>query len=146
MGLARCGGQNLPFPIPKASGLYNRLYYRTSRDGWCKSCIVWLWVIVKWLCVRSMSGGVYQHRGEVLLYAWLELQYWTSSSVLRSTLQRSGVRQEDWGADWSPRLAFHSHHVTFLTCVNWCRVTSLNVSKCSTPAFVVIISDMINVC
>ena len=26
------GGRNLPFPIPKASGLYNSLYYRTSRD------------------------------------------------------------------------------------------------------------------
>jgi len=26
------GGQNLPFPILKASGLYNSLYYRTSRD------------------------------------------------------------------------------------------------------------------
>jgi len=29
---SRCGGRNLSFPIPKASGLYNRLYYRTSRD------------------------------------------------------------------------------------------------------------------
>ena len=27
------GGRKLPFPIPKASGLYNSLYYRTSRDG-----------------------------------------------------------------------------------------------------------------
>ena len=26
------GGLNLPFPILKASGLYNSLYYRTSRD------------------------------------------------------------------------------------------------------------------
>jgi len=26
------GGRNLPFPIPKASGLYNSLYYRTCRD------------------------------------------------------------------------------------------------------------------
>jgi len=26
------GGRNLPFPILKASGLYNSLYYRTSRD------------------------------------------------------------------------------------------------------------------
>ena len=26
------GGRKLPFPIPKASGLYNSLYYRTSRD------------------------------------------------------------------------------------------------------------------
>ena len=25
-------GRNLPFPIPKVSGLYNSLYYRTSRD------------------------------------------------------------------------------------------------------------------
>jgi len=25
-------GQNLPFPILKASGLYNSLYYRRSRD------------------------------------------------------------------------------------------------------------------
>jgi len=29
---SRCGGRDLPFPIPKASGLYNSLYYRTSRD------------------------------------------------------------------------------------------------------------------
>ena len=28
------GGRNLPFPILKASGLYNSLYYRTSRDWW----------------------------------------------------------------------------------------------------------------
>jgi len=27
-----CGGRKLPFPILKASGLYNSLYYRTSRD------------------------------------------------------------------------------------------------------------------
>jgi len=27
------GGRNLQFPIPKASGLYNSLYYRTSRDA-----------------------------------------------------------------------------------------------------------------
>ena len=26
------GGRKLPFPIHKASGLYNSLYYRTSRD------------------------------------------------------------------------------------------------------------------
>jgi len=26
------GGRKLPFPIPKASDLYNSLYYRTSRD------------------------------------------------------------------------------------------------------------------
>jgi len=26
------GGRKLPFPILKASGLYNSLYYRTSRD------------------------------------------------------------------------------------------------------------------
>jgi len=26
-------GRNLPFPIPKASGLYNSFYYRTSRDS-----------------------------------------------------------------------------------------------------------------
>ena len=32
------GGRKLPFPIPKATGLYNSLYYRTSRD--CKDAIV----------------------------------------------------------------------------------------------------------
>jgi len=31
-GFRDVGGRNLPFPIPKASGLYNSLYYRTSRD------------------------------------------------------------------------------------------------------------------
>ena len=31
-GLRRCGGQKWPFPITLASGLYNSLYYRTSRD------------------------------------------------------------------------------------------------------------------
>jgi len=31
-GFRDLGGQNLPFPILKASGLYNSLYYRTSRD------------------------------------------------------------------------------------------------------------------
>ena len=36
---SRCGRSKFPFPIPKASGLYNSLYYRTSRDvvetrGW----------------------------------------------------------------------------------------------------------------
>jgi len=31
-GFRDVGGQNLPFPILKASGLYNSLYYRTSRD------------------------------------------------------------------------------------------------------------------
>ena len=33
------GGQKWPFPITLASGLYNSLYYRTSRDSlpeWCK--------------------------------------------------------------------------------------------------------------
>ena len=29
---SRCAGRNLPFPILKASGLYNSLYYRTSRE------------------------------------------------------------------------------------------------------------------
>jgi len=32
-GFRDLGGQNLPFPILKASGLYNSLYYRTSRDS-----------------------------------------------------------------------------------------------------------------
>ena len=31
-GFRDVGGRNLPFPIPKASGLYDSLYYRTSRD------------------------------------------------------------------------------------------------------------------
>ena len=31
-GFRDMGGRKLPFPIPKASGLYNSLYYRTSRD------------------------------------------------------------------------------------------------------------------
>ena len=31
-GFRDVGGRKLPFPIPKASGLYNSLYYRTSRD------------------------------------------------------------------------------------------------------------------
>jgi len=31
-GFRDMGGRNLPFPILKASGLYNSLYYRTSRD------------------------------------------------------------------------------------------------------------------
>ena len=30
-GLRRCGGRKWPFPITLASGLYNSLYYRTSR-------------------------------------------------------------------------------------------------------------------
>jgi len=34
------GGRNLPFPILTASGLYNSLYYRTSRDRKnCMQCI-----------------------------------------------------------------------------------------------------------
>ena len=32
-GFRDVGGRNLPFPILKASGLYNSLYYRTSRDN-----------------------------------------------------------------------------------------------------------------
>ena len=31
-GLRRCGGRKWSFPITLASGLYNSLYYRTSRD------------------------------------------------------------------------------------------------------------------
>jgi len=31
-GFRDVGGRKLPFPILKASGLYNSLYYRTSRD------------------------------------------------------------------------------------------------------------------
>ena len=31
-GFRAVGGRKLPFPTPKASGLYNSLYYRTSRD------------------------------------------------------------------------------------------------------------------
>jgi len=31
-GFRDVGCRNLPFPIPKASGLYNSFYYRTSRD------------------------------------------------------------------------------------------------------------------
>ena len=31
-GFRDLGGRNLPFSILKASGLYNSLYYRTSRD------------------------------------------------------------------------------------------------------------------
>ena len=33
-GLGAVGGRKLPFPILKASGLYNSLYYRTSRDSY----------------------------------------------------------------------------------------------------------------
>jgi len=33
-GLRRCGGRKWLFPITLASGLYNSLYYRTSRDFW----------------------------------------------------------------------------------------------------------------
>ena len=32
-GYRDVGGRNLPFPIPKAGGLYNSLYYRRSRDS-----------------------------------------------------------------------------------------------------------------
>ena len=32
-GYGAVGGQKWPFPITLASGLYNSLYYRTSRDG-----------------------------------------------------------------------------------------------------------------
>ena len=32
-GFRDVGGRNLPFPIPKASDLYNSLHYRTSRDN-----------------------------------------------------------------------------------------------------------------
>jgi len=32
-GFRDLGGRNLPFPILKASGLYNSLYYRTSCDS-----------------------------------------------------------------------------------------------------------------
>ena len=31
-GLGAVGGRNLPIPIDLAIGLYNSLYYRTSRD------------------------------------------------------------------------------------------------------------------
>jgi len=31
-GFGAVGGQNLPFPIDLAIGLYNSLYYRKSRD------------------------------------------------------------------------------------------------------------------
>jgi len=31
-GFRDLGGRNLPFPILMAGGLYNSLYYRTSRD------------------------------------------------------------------------------------------------------------------
>ena len=34
-GFRDAGGRKLPFPILKASGLYNSLYYRTSRDDAC---------------------------------------------------------------------------------------------------------------
>jgi len=32
IGFASVGGRNSPFPITLAIGLYNSLYYRTSRD------------------------------------------------------------------------------------------------------------------
>ena len=32
IGFGAVGGQNLPIPIDLAIGLYNSLYYRTSRD------------------------------------------------------------------------------------------------------------------
>ena len=32
-GFGAVGGRNLPFPVDLAIGLYNSLYYRTSRDG-----------------------------------------------------------------------------------------------------------------
>ena len=38
-GFRDVGSQNLPFPIPKAStGLYNSLFYRTSRDSYALTC------------------------------------------------------------------------------------------------------------
>jgi len=37
-GLRRCGGRKWPFPITLASGLYNSLYYRTSRDKQFNFC------------------------------------------------------------------------------------------------------------
>ena len=33
-GLGAMGGRKSPSPIDKAHGLYNSLYYRTSRDIW----------------------------------------------------------------------------------------------------------------
>ena len=38
--VAHVGGRKLPFPILKASGLYNSLYYRTSRDRPIVHCSV----------------------------------------------------------------------------------------------------------
>jgi len=40
-GFRDLGGRNLPFPILKASGLYNSLYYRTSRDN---NLLAFLWL------------------------------------------------------------------------------------------------------
>ena len=40
-GFRDLGGRNLPFPILKASVLYNSLYYRTSRDGLSLLMAVW---------------------------------------------------------------------------------------------------------
>jgi len=57
------------------------------------------------LCVFSLSGGVHQHRGGVLLHAWLEVQHGTLSSVQWVARRGSGIRQEDWRADGSPWLA-----------------------------------------
>ena len=44
-GFQDLGGRNLPFPILKASGLYNSLYYLTSRDfgtllNWILQCLL----------------------------------------------------------------------------------------------------------
>ena len=36
-GFGAVGGRNLPIPIDVAIGLYNSLYYRTSRDNVCHS-------------------------------------------------------------------------------------------------------------
>jgi len=74
-GFRDVGGRKLPFPILKTSGLYNSLYYRTSRDN------------------HSIpgAGGVSRHRFGLLKIFEQSLKFWQALFVV------SGVFLNDIG-------------------------------------------------
>ena len=64
-GLGAVGGWKSPSPIDKAHGLYNSLYYRTSRDDKCIRGTVW--------CTIQIDYYYYFYYKQLQLVCWIIL-------------------------------------------------------------------------
>jgi len=93
MRLQRCGGRKWPFPINLASGLYNSLYYRTSRDilglcgllvlvfsydwGYNVTCIIYYVVNIGSFGPRFIKWWPRDHIGQYVCPRYILMHWYT---------------------------------------------------------------------